>query len=143
MRCRIQKITAENFRRYGQLIEYPKKNLKGKVKNLWRIVAVEPKGFGWRIAYLIVRDKRIRRLEQHLHSLETFEPVKGKSLLYVAAKKNIFSIECFALNRPIILKKNIWHGIVTATPETEIKLTENSTVKCVYWPLGFHLTNQK
>ena len=139
MRCRIQKITAENFRRYGRLIEYPKKHLKGKTRNLWRIVATEPKGFGWRIAYLIVRDKRIRRLEHHPYSLESFEPVTGKSLLYVAARQDNDSIECFVLDRPVILKKNIWHGIVTITSETEVKLTENAKVKCVYWPLGFYL----
>lgn len=142
MRCRIQKITSRNFRRYGCLIEYPNKHKKGKVKNLWRIIATEPKGFGWRIAYLVVRDKRIRRLEQHPHSLESFEPVKGKSLLYVALQPKADAIECFSLDRPVILNKKVWHGIVTVSPETEIKLTENAEVECVYWPLGFHLTNK-
>lgn len=141
MRFRIQKITAQKFRRYGYLIDYPKKHLKGTTRNLWRIVATESKGFGWRIAYLIVRDKKIRRLEQHPYSMESFEPVKGKSLLYVASRKDPGAIQCFALDRPVILKKNIWHGIVTVSLETEVKLTENAKVKCSYWPLGFYLTN--
>jgi len=88
---------------------------------------------------LIVRDKKIRRLECHPESFESFEPVCGRSLLFVAWKKDVKAIECFELTRPIILKKGVWHGVVTVTPECEIKLTENSKVKCVYWPLGFHL----
>lgn len=74
--------------------------------------------------------------------MESFEPVKGKSLLYVALRPKTEAIECFALDRPVILKKKIWHGIVTVSPETEIKLTENAMVQCVYWPLGFYLTNK-
>ena len=45
----------------------------------------------------------------------------------------------FLLDCPVILKKNIWHGIITLSRESEIKLTENANVKCVYWPLGFLL----
>ena len=139
----VEKITAQSFRKYGWLIEYPKKHLKGNKKNLWRIVHKEPKTYGWRIAYLVVRDKTIRRLEQHLHSFESFEPICGRSLLYVAQKQDLKSIKCFKLDRPIILKKKVWHGIVTTVKESEIKLTENAFVKCVYWKLGFKLPKEK
>ncbi len=135
-------ITTDNFRRYGCLIDYPKKHLKGKSKNLFRIVLTENKAYGWRIAYLIVRDKKIGRLEQHPHSFESFEPIKGRSLLYVSRQKNQKTIECFRLDKPIILKKGIWHGVVTLGDECEIKLTENAKVKCVYWPLGIYLNTQ-
>lgn len=129
----IKKITAENFKPYGWVIEYPKKHLKGKSKNLFRIVLKETKKFGWRIAYLIVRDKKLTRLECHTLSFESFEPVAGQSLMYVAKNKNAEAVECFYLDRPIILKKGVWHGVVTLTPECEIKLTENAQVQCVYW----------
>ena len=135
----IKKITAQNFRRYGRIIEYPNKHLKGNKKNLFRIVLTETNRFGWRIAYLIVRDKTILRLEQHPYSFESFEPIRGKSLLYVVGKKDVGLIECFDLDQPIILNKGVWHGIVTVTPECELKLTENAKVKCVYWRLGFRL----
>ena len=135
----IKKITPKSFRKYGCLIAYPKKNLKSKKHNLFRIVLKETKPTGWRIAYLVVRDKAIKKLEQHPFSFESFEPVRGKSLLYVAKKKNAKNIESFLLDRPVILKKNIWHGVVTVGRESEIKLTENTKVKCVYWPLSFRL----
>ncbi len=136
----IKQITAQSFRKFGRVIEYPKKHLKGNKKNLWRIVLNDPTARGWRIAYLVVRDKTLRRLEQHPHSYESFEPIRGQSVLFVAKKKDPKTIESFYLDQPIILNKNVWHGIVTITPECEIKLTENSKVKCVYWPLGFKLS---
>jgi ureidoglycolate hydrolase len=131
---KTKKITAENFKRYGWVIEYPHKTSAEKKKNLFRIILKERSKTGWRIAYLVVRDKAITKLEQHPDSLESFEPVSGKSLLYVAAAKEASKIERFCLNKPIILKKGIWHGIVTLSRESEIKITENAKVKCIYSP---------
>ncbi len=82
----------------------------------------------------MVRDKEITKLEQHPDSLESFEPVSGRSLLYLAAGKEASKIECFHLSKPIILKKGIWHGVVTLDRESEIKITENAKVKSIYSP---------
>lgn len=136
----IKAINAKSFRPYGWVIEYPKKHLKGNIRNLFRIVLTESRRTGWRIAYLIVRDKTVKRLECHPHSFESFEPIRGRGLLFVAKKQNAACIECFSLDKPVILKKEIWHGVVTTTDECEIKLTENAKVKCLYWPLGFKLS---
>ncbi len=135
----IKKITSSTFRRYGHVIEYPNKKTKNKRVNLFRIVLTEANIKGWRIAYLIVRDKAIKKLEQHPSSFESFEPIKGRSLLYVSPHRDQKTIECFYLDRPIILKKGIWHGVVTVSHESEMKLTENAKVECIYWPLGFKL----
>jgi len=139
----IKKLNAQNFRRYGRIIEYPRKHLKGNQRNLFRIVLTESSRLGWRIAYLIVRDKKIKKLECHPYSFESFEPMCGRGLLYVAKKSDECAIECFQLDRPVILKKGIWHGVVTLTDEWEIKLTENAKVKCVYWPLEFALNSSQ
>ena len=136
----VKNITADNFKKYGRIIEYPQKPLKGNKRNLWRIVLNEAKPRGWRIAYLVLRDKRLNRLESHPYSFESFEPVKGKSLIFVTKKCDHSTIECFHLNKPIILNKGIWHGLITLTAETEIKITENDKVKCVFWPLKSKLS---
>jgi hypothetical protein len=137
----IKKITAGGFKRFGWVIEYPAKSSQSKSKNLFRIVLRDSKSPGWRVAYLVVRDKAIARLEQHLGTYETFEPVRGRSLLYLAAYRN-GPIACFLLDRPVILKKGAWHGIVTLTDETEIKITENARVKSRYWRLP-HLLDHR
>jgi len=129
--------TPANFKLYGKVIGYPGKARKGLSRNLWRIVHVESQKIGWRIAYLVLRDKTIGRLECHPESDESFEPVAGKALLFVAHQKDVTAVRCFTLDKPVIVKKGIWHGVVTLSPETEIKITENARVRCVYWPFGF------
>lgn len=125
-----------NFRRFGKIIGYPGKNKRGRVRNLWRIVHTERAKAGWRIAYLVLRDKTIGRLECHPHSDESFEPVKGRALLFMASGKTLSAIRCFYLDKPLIVKKGVWHGVVSLSVETEIKITENAKVSCRYWPLG-------
>lgn len=137
MFIKSKSINRVNFSRYGYLIDLPRKGAT-KGKNLWRVIVRQP-NLGWRIAYLVVRDRRVARLEQHPGSLESFEPVSGQGLLFVSTKKDLSSIRCFILDKPVVLKKGIWHAIVTKTSECDIKITENSRVKCVYWKLGFEL----
>ncbi|MFH1691035.1 MAG: ureidoglycolate lyase [Candidatus Omnitrophota bacterium] len=133
-KCKYQRITTENFRLFGHIIEYPDRNKASKTKNLFKIIVRQPK-LGWRIAYLVVRDKQITKLEQHPESLESFEPVKGKGLLFVSTRKREAAVQCFLLDKPVILKRGIWHGVVALSPEFDIKITENSRVKCVYWKI--------
>ena len=136
---KIKNITSQSFRRYGRVIEHPHKRARDKDANLFHVVITERKRQGWRIAYLVVRDKSINRLEYHPGSFESFEPVFGETILYVSRSRNHNDIECFYLDRPVVLHKDIWHGVVTAGRESEIKITENAKVKCVYWPLGMEL----
>ncbi|MDD3375337.1 MAG: hypothetical protein PHY73_06425 [Candidatus Omnitrophica bacterium] len=130
-----KKITAQNFKSYGKLICYPGKESKVNNRNLWRIVHVETAKVGWRVAYLVLRDQSVGRLEQHPFSDETFEPVKGKALLFVSLKKNFEDIKCFLLDRPIVIRKKVWHAVVALGKEAEIKITENKTVACCCWKL--------
>jgi len=108
---KVLRLSVEKFRPYGQLIRYPGQQRKSSRRNLFRIVVKENNPTGWRIACLIVRDKQLRRLEQHPFSHESFEPVQGRSLLLVARRKSAMSIRCFLLDRPVVVKKGIWHGI--------------------------------
>lgn len=135
----IKSINSLVFKPYGWVIEPGPKPAGTKKKNLFRIVLKEEKKLGWRIAYLVVRDKTIDKLEQHPESFESFEPVKGRSLLYVAGGVKPKEIKCFYLDKPVVLKKGIWHGVITLGKESEIKITENAEVRCVYQRLKYKL----
>jgi ureidoglycolate hydrolase len=137
---KIQRFDPKNFRNYGKIIGYPNKSAKGNKRNLWKIVHSENARTGWRIAYLVLRDKTIGRMECHPDSDETFEPVAGRALIFVSLTKNLEDIRCFQLDKPVILNKGVWHGLITVSDETEIKITENHEVKCLYWPLGSRIT---
>ena len=129
--------TSKNFREFGKIIEYPKPEKRGNKRNLWRIVHTEPCKAGWRIAYLVLRDKTIGQMGVHPTSDETFEPISGRALLFVSKDKNLANFKCFKLDKPLILRKGIWHNVLTLTPETHIKICENADVTQIVWKLGF------
>jgi hypothetical protein len=43
------------------------------------------------------------------------------------------------LDKPVILKKGLWHGVVALGDEADIKITENASVRCVYWKTGIKM----
>ena len=130
----VKKITEENFEKYGCIIEYldPKVEEDG---NSWKIIVQERRSLGWRIAYLIVRNKTFQRLEKHPESMESFEPIKGEAILYVSDLDVPSKIEAFLLDKPIILKKGIWHAITAKTEDVHVKICENHEVECVFYKL--------
>ena len=132
----MRKINSSNFKRYGWVIEGSAKKSKDKEKSLFSIVLTEPIKAGWRIAHLLLRDKSVAYLERHIDSFESFEPIRGKTLIYVAGAKDLKKIMCFYLDKPVILKKGVWHNVITLDTQSEIKITENAKVKCDYWQLG-------
>lgn len=137
----LKKLTEKNFEPFGRIIHHPEKTSHSKSKNLFRIILKETRRVGWRIAYLIIRDKTTDTMEQHPGTFESFEPVKGRTLLYLAKDKDHNNIECFCLDRPVILHKGVWHAVITLGSESEIKITENANVKSVYWHLSFSLNS--
>ena len=135
---RTKKITKAGFKKYGYIIQWQGKENK-KEKNQFRIVIRDSKANGWRIAYLIVREKKVDWLEQHPLSFESFEPISGKAILYVCSQKNPKTVESFVLDKPIILYKGIWHSVVCLGKEAHIKITENNQVKLIKRKLGYVL----
>jgi len=133
-----KKITKSNFKQYGSVIEWQGPENK-KENNQFRIVIHDPDVKGWRIAYLIVREKQTDFLEQHPHSYESFEPVKGKSILFVSLGKKPSKIEAFILDKPVVLVKGLWHGVIAVGREAHIKITENNHVKLIKSKLDFAL----
>ncbi|MFA5410568.1 MAG: hypothetical protein WC321_01730 [Candidatus Omnitrophota bacterium] len=127
-----KKLNRRNFKPYGWIIDCPGKKNIPKGRSLFSIVLRERRKTGWRIAYLVLGEKELTKLEQHPDSFESFEPISGKTLLYVAPAKNPAKIECFLLDKPVILDKGIWHGVITLGAKSEIKITENAAVMCKY-----------
>ena len=135
----MRKINSINFKRYGWVIAGPAKKPKDKKNSLFSIVLTEPLKSGWRIAHLLLKDKAATYLERHIDSFESFEPIRGETMIYVAGAKDLKKIKCFYLDKPVILKKGVWHNVITLDTQSEIKITENAKVKCDYWHLGCKL----
>jgi len=123
---KIHRLTHEAIRPYGMIIDAKcvKDNGRG---NAFGILLKERSG-GWRIGYLIVRDRKIKRLEQHPDSLETFEPVKGKAVIAFAPNSHPYNIKVFLLDKPVVVKKGVWHEVAALSRRAEIKIFENLNV---------------
>ena len=120
-------LSKENFGRYGRIIEF------SPGSEMWEILVREEK-IGWRIALLEIDRREIKWLERHPDSMETFEPVSGIALLFVADKDPL-DFEVFVLDRPVCLYKGIWHEVASLTQKAKFKITENYDVECEYFDL--------
>lgn len=129
-RKRIQYITKENFSKFGRIIDFT-----GREDNPSFEVIIANEEDPWRIAMLRVEERTFTFLEKHPSSLETFEPVEGICLLLVSLDTEQNNYEIFVLDRPVCLEKMVWHGIVTLTEVSKVKITENFEVKTDYFNL--------
>ncbi|HML36503.1 MAG TPA: hypothetical protein PKA19_03620 [Bacillota bacterium] len=131
----INFITKESFEKFGRIIDFT-----GRKENPAFEVVIKSEEDPWRIAMLRVEEREFTALERHPSSLETFEPVEGICLLLVSLETQKSDYEIFVLDRPVCLDRNVWHGLVTLTGVSKIKITENLEVDVDYFnldrPLG-------
>jgi len=126
---KINLLKKENFEKYGIVIEPQDKN------KIFDVICKEESKVGWRIGYLVMTPQEVSTIEAHPHSMETFEPVKGTSIIIVAEPNSPQNIEAFLLDKPVCLNKGVWHGILVLSETAEIKITENLEVDSVYYKL--------
>lgn len=123
----LHSITRENFSSFGTVIEFPKEN-----KDNFLIIDTENKE-PWRIAVFRYSNKEIKKIECHPTSKESFEPLKGVTVLLVAEHSDPEDYHAFILDKPVCLDKGIWHQVLALTPEAEVKITENLEVESVFY----------
>jgi len=134
MDMKMLKITHKNIRPFGRIIDASYARFKPG-DNGFGIVFKE-KSAGWRIAYLVVRRRRITRLENHPNTAETFEPVRGRAVIALAAHGRPDDFRLFLLDKPVVLKRGVWHNVAALTGRCEIKICEAIKVREVYHDLA-------
>jgi ureidoglycolate hydrolase len=127
---KIRKLTHAAIAPYGRIID--RSFLKDDGSGDKYGVLLKERSAGWRIGYLILRKRAMYRLEQHPDSLETFEPVKGRAVIAFAAKGRPDDIKLFFLDKPVVIKKGVWHEVFAISGECELKIFENDEVKTKY-----------
>lgn len=124
---RIKRLTHRNIRPYGMIIDASSLRDNGRSDSFG--VLLKARSGGWRIAYLILREKYKRNLEMHPDSFETFEPVKGNAVIALAPEKSPYSVKLFYLDRPVVVHKGIWHNVLAIYGKCEMKIFENIEVR--------------
>lgn len=125
----VESIAREAFAPFGSVIEFSP-DFEGEYEIL-ETEEVKP----WILAVYRYIRKSIRRIECHPTSMETFEPLSGVTILLVAEHKTPEDYKAFVLDKPVCLKKGIWHQVLSLTPVAEVKITENKDVYSEYYDL--------
>ncbi len=140
-KIQIESITEESFRPFGRLICFPEADRESN----FRIIAAEPES-PWRLAVFRYWNHTIEKIECHPTSLESFEPLRGETLLLVAGHETPEDFHIFRLDQPVILEKGICHQTLSLTASAEVKITENLEVPTDFYvlqePVGME-TNQE
>ena len=135
-RKHIQTINQAAFAKFGMVLEFPSDST-----NRFEIIVREP-DHPWRLAVFRDNKRSATKLENHPTSMETFEPVRGTTLLLVAENESPDDFTVFLLDKPICLHKGVWHDVVALSDDVLIRITENlevhsefHTLKGTYQPV--------
>ena len=125
----LQYVQRETFLTYGEVLEFP-----AGIEETFCIITTEEKE-PWRLAVFRYTNKEIQRMECHPTSRESFEPLHGLTVLVVATHENPEEYEAFILDKPVCLKKGIWHQVLALTEEAQVKIVENLEVQSEFYDL--------
>ena len=125
----LQSVQREKFLPYGEVLEFP-----AGIEKKFCIITTEEKE-PWRLAVFRYTNKEIQRMECHPTSRESFEPLHGLTVLVVATHENPEEYEAFILDKPVCLKKGIWHQVLALTEEAQVKIVENLEVQSEFYDL--------
>ncbi len=126
----IKPITPEAFEPYGWVIAHDPAGER------FQVVCGDPDpDGGWQIA--VNRESRtaVEELARHPNTMESFEPLEGLACLIVARPDTPEVQEVFLLDRPVCLKKGVWHATVCIASLALIKITENGRVESEFHKL--------
>lgn len=125
----LQSISREAFAPFGRVVEFPE-----DFQDIYYIVETEEEK-PWILAVFRYTNQEIQRIENHPTSMESFEPLSGVTVLIVSEHETPEDYQAFVLDKPVVLKKGIWHQVLSLTPEASVKITENKDVYSVYYDL--------
>ena len=126
---KIESITRENFAPFGTVIEF-----SPDFDGIYEILETEDEK-PWILDVFRYTNKTIQRIENHPTSMETFEPLSGVTVLLVAEHETPEKYKAFVLDKPVCLKKGVWHQVLSLTPSAEVKITENKDVYSEFYDL--------
>lgn len=126
---KLQSVHKETFKKFGDVLEFP-----AECNEPFCIITTEEKE-PWRLAVFRYTNKEIQRMECHPTSLESFEPLHGFTVLVVAEHDKPEEYEAFILDKPVCLKKGIWHQVLSLTDEAQVKIAENLEVNSEFYDL--------
>lgn len=139
MKLVISEFTQSSFEFFGRILEpLPKETPEVAEDNFFNFFVIFKEfSKGWQIGYLEQTGKSLKMLECHPTTPEVFIPLKGEAFLAVAIEPEK-EIIAFKLDKPVVLNRGIWHGVISLSQKSEILIAENEDVTD-----EFHVLNEK
>ncbi len=125
----IEPLSAETIAPFGYLIAHP-----GGER--FQVICSESDPVGWQIAVNRIANRTVDQLACHPNTMESFEPVSGTAVLLLASPDSPADWRAFILDRPVCIRKGVWHATVTLSEEAFVKITENVHVEADFHQLS-------
>lgn len=129
MRIITLELIQELFEFFGRVLEpLPKETPKVTKKGVFNFFVIFKEfAKGWQVGYLEQIGKVVKVLECHPTTPEVFIPLSGEAILLLAIDPEK-EISAFKLDKPIVLSRGIWHGVISLSERSEILIVENPDV---------------
>jgi len=136
MRIVTLELIQELFKFFGRVLEpLPKETPKATKEGVFNFFVIFKEfAKGWQIGYLKQIGKVVKVLECHPNTPEVFIPLSGEAILLLAVDPEK-EISAFKLDKPIILSRGIWHGVISLSESSEILIVENPDVISEFYEL--------
>jgi ureidoglycolate hydrolase len=128
MRVFASELEQRFFEPFGRILEpQPGESASQSEKNVFDFfVPFTERSAGWSIGYLSYTGRVLQQLERHPNTPEVFSPLTGDALLVLAvdpAEEATF--RAFRLDKPIVLNRGVWHGVICLSRQVKILIVEN------------------
>jgi ureidoglycolate hydrolase len=130
MQLPIEPIAPEGFEPFGWVISHDPDGER------FQVITADPDATGWQIACNRIANRGVDQLARHPNTLESFEPLTGVAVLVLAPAGAPDNLRAFLLDRPVCIRKNIWHATLTLSEVATVKISENVHVDAEFHPLG-------
>lgn len=127
----LEPITPESFAPFGTVVDWTAElEASGRP---FHVLMRSEEPTGWRLAVARWTMRSVRRIEYHPDSEELYAPLSGATAL-VVAEPGEFSedrLRAFLLDRPVCLRRGVWHATLSLSAESVRLIAENLDVSGV------------
>ncbi len=127
----VTELTHEHFAPFGRILspQAGETAIQSEKGVFDFFVPFAERSGGWQIGFLSYTGRKLEQLECHPNTPEVFSPLRGEALLVLATDPaNESGYRIFRLERPVVLNRGVWHGVIAVSREAEILIVENPDV---------------
>ena len=127
----VRELKQEHFEPFGRiLVPQGRESASQSERGVFDFyVPFAERSEGWQIGFLSYTGRELRQLECHPNTPEVFSPLEGKALLVLAVDpENESEYRVFRLDKPVVLNRGVWHGVIALSQKPEILIVESPDV---------------